>query len=117
MSGILNYVDIKCCNCEYVDTTPENERMCNECNDMDMFTPAKHIINMMKTPTEEERMSLLNSALGVIRQTCKDYYDEQIGCATCPLRSNNELDSCGLLGKPKHWKLKSDAEDDNRLFM
>lgn len=116
MSAVLSYTPIKCCNCTYVDATLENEKMCNECNDMDNFTPAKHAIGMVKTPTEEERMNLLNSALCLIRQTCKEYYDERIGCARCPLRSTNSLDNCGLEEKPSSWQLKSDETDDNRLF-
>lgn len=108
----------RCAACMYADCTKENDEICRECHTWDKYTPAPHILRE-QARNHEDGMDALIEALKRIRNTCKEYYDERIGCSNCPLRGSGDEDICevGYFNKPSGWKLKCDEKQDNRLFM
>lgn len=107
----------RCAACMYADSTKENDEICKECDTWSNYVPAPHVLRE-QARKHEDGMDTLTEALKLIRSTCKEYYDERIGCANCPLRGNEDEDICGVgyFNKPSSWKLKCDEKQDNRLF-
>ena len=108
---------ISCRGCMHIECDIENDMICQECSDHDRWEPAPYVLRE-QARKHEDGMDALTEALKLIRSTCKEYYDERIGCANCPLRGNKDEDICGVgyFNKPSSWKLKCDEKQDNRLF-
>ena len=101
-----------CTTCIYVDCTKENDTICRECRNGIKYTPAPHVMRH-----KSDNIDALIEGLKAIRETCREYYDERMGCSNCPLRAANDFDVCEISSaKPSHWKLKCDERQDDRLF-
>lgn len=106
-----------CNGCVYIECNRENDAVCHECLEHSHYLPAPYVIREQERKHEDSMDALVN-ALMLIRETCKEYYDERIGCSNCPLRGDGDEDVCevGYFNKPSSWKLKCDEKQDNRLF-
>lgn len=107
-----------CNGCVYIECNRENDAVCHECIEHSHYLPAPYVIREQARKHEDSMDALVN-ALMLIRETCKEYYDERIGCSNCPLRVREigySDDQCGVDYKPSLWKLKCDEKQDNRLF-
>lgn len=101
-----------CVTCMHCDSTKENDKICKECDTWSNYMPAPHVMRH-----KSDNIDALIEGLKAIRETCREYYDERMGCLNCPLRSCIDIDGCELgLHKPSNWRLKGDDEQDNRLF-
>lgn len=107
-----------CVTCMHCDSTKENDKICKECDTWSNYMPAPHVLRA-ESKKHDDSLDALLEGLKLIRSTCKEYYDERIGCANCPLRAvGTDPEICELgYNKPSNWTLKGDKnEPDNMLF-